>query len=119
MVSPAPGAAGAVTVIVWPLVATCAVSFPPPAMFACTKPAALLVVFCGAVQFAGTVSLIAPLAERPPAPTVYVRITVLLVVPASVEVGLIEAEPEPSADAVMSKLELVGFVSEWLLLVVS
>ena len=43
----------------------------------------------------------------------------LSVVPASVEVGLIEAEPEPSADAVMSKLELVGFVSEWLLLVVS
>ena len=31
---------------------------------------ALFVLFWGAVQFAGTVSLTAPLAETPPAPTV-------------------------------------------------
>src|SRR5205085_11925695 len=107
IVSPAPRAAGAVTVIVWPLVATCAVPYPPPAMFACTKPAALLVVFCGAVQFAGTVSLIAPFAEMPPEPTVYVRSSVLFAVPASVEPGLIEAVAEPSADGAVSRLELV------------
>ena len=43
----------------------------------------------------------------------------LFVVPASVEPGLIDAVPEPSADGVMLKLELVGLVSEALLVVVS
>jgi hypothetical protein len=97
IVSPAFNADGVVTVITWPDVVTFVVAYPPPAMFACVNPAALLVVFCGAVQFAGTAIVTAEFAPIPPLATVYVNTSVLLVVPANVDAGEIDADPEPSA----------------------
>ena len=56
--------------------------------------------------------MITPPAEMPPVPTVKVRVSVFPVEPAVAEVGLMKALPPPSPAADMSKLELVGFVSE-------
>src|SRR5207248_10780763 len=74
------------------------VAYAPPLTLTWTWPAALGVEVCGAVQLAGTASLIAPLVAIPPVATVYVRTSVLAAEPAVAVVGLIEAVPEPSLD---------------------
>ncbi len=56
------------------------------------------VVFCGAVQLAGTVSSTTPFAASPPVVAVYVATSVLLVVAASAAVGATVPVPEPSAE---------------------
>ena len=60
------------------------------------QPAAPFVIE-GADQFAGTVSSTAPAFVPPATVSVYVNVSVLLEVPATAEVGAIEAVPLPSA----------------------
>ena len=67
-------------------------------------------IVCGAVQLAGTASLIAPLVAIPPVATVYVRTSVLAAEPAVAVVGLIEAVPEPSLDGFTVTLRPDGAV---------
>jgi len=71
------------------------VEAPPPLMFAVVYPGEPDVVFCGAVQFAGTVISTTLLAARPPVVAVYVNVSVFAVEPASTVVGLTDAEPDP------------------------
>ena len=65
-VCPELNAEGNVTVINCPATVTLLVEAPPPLMFAVVYPALLLLVFCGAVQFAGTDIVITAPEANPP-----------------------------------------------------
>ena len=78
-----------VTVMTWP-------ETPTVPELDVVQPAAPFVIE-GADQFAGTVSSTAPAFVPPATVSVYVRVSVLLEVPAATEVGAIDAVPDPSA----------------------
>ena len=86
------------TVISCPATVTFVVEAPPALMFAVVYPAELFDVFCGAVQFAGTLIVITAPEARPPVVAVYVAVSVLFVVPAKAVVGATFAVPAPSAE---------------------
>jgi hypothetical protein len=72
------------------------VAYEPEPIFACTYPAVAAVAVCGADHPEGTATVTAASDARPPVATVYVRISVFAVDPATVVVGAIDAVPDPS-----------------------